>query len=671
MEFFDLIIDNNSDQTDRLYTYGSELPGLVPGSKVAVSFSTGSRKKNAYVHSVIDPPEKKIRGLKYIEEMNDAESLPSDGIAVVDWMRGRYFCRRIDAVKCFTPSGRPPKRTRAAITLFDVEAIRKDAPVPTEEQTAGIEAILPSIKRGEHRVFLIHGVTSSGKTEIYLRIIQECVAQGRTAIMLVPEIALTAQMIQRFFERFGGEPLAVLHSKLSLGERYDQWKRIKDGLVPIVVGARSAVFAPLENIGAIIVDEEHETSYKSDMTPKYDTIEVATKRAALHNAVLVLGSATPSMESLYHSEQGTYQKIVLTERFNLTPLPSVEIIDMRKELQEGNKSIFSRELYRQTTQELEKGKQVIFFLNRRGYSTFLSCRNCGYVMSCDSCGISMTYHKMEAQAVCHYCGKKETVPPECPACGSKYLKHFGTGTEKVEEVARQTFPDATIDRLDMDTAKRKGSADQILRRFGRGETHILIGTQLVAKGLDFEHVGLVGILSADLSLNIPDYRSPERTFQLITQSSGRAGRGDTPGRVLIQTYSPDHYAIQAAAENDHAGFYQQELATRRNIGYPPFSDLIRIVLGASEEVESAQGIEKIKQLLQKKVGADRAMQILGPRPAPLAKVNELYRYQLLIKSYPGEWKIFRNAIWEIKEKVIREKGRVWTLSIDVNPFGFL
>lgn len=671
MEYIDLIIDNSSDQTDRLYTYGSELPGLVPGSKVAVSFSTGSRKKNAYVHSVIEPPDKKIKGLKFIEEMDDTESLPSDGIAVVDWMRSRYFCRRIDAVKCFTPSGRPPKRTRVASSLFDSDATRKAAPVPTSEQMYGIDEILPSIKRKEHRIFLIHGVTSSGKTEIYLRIIQECIEQGRTAIMLVPEIALTTQTIQRFFERFGGEPLAVLHSKLSLGERYDQWKKIKDGLVPIVVGARSAVFAPLENIGAIIVDEEHETSYKSDMTPKYDTIEVAMKRAALHNAVVVLGSATPSMESLYHWEQGDYQKIVLTERFNQTPLPSVEIIDMRKELQEGNKSIFSRELYRQTSQELTAGKQVIFFLNRRGYSTFLSCRNCGYVMSCDSCGISMTYHKTEAQAVCHYCGKKETVPPACPSCGSRYLKHFGTGTEKVEEVARQTFPDAAIGRLDMDTAKRKGSADQILRRFGRGETQILIGTQLVAKGLDFENVGLVGILSADLSLNIPDYRSPERTFQLITQSSGRAGRGDTPGRVLIQTYSPDHYAIQAAAGNDHAGFYQQELDMRRRIGYPPFSDLIRIVLGAAEEEESSQGIKKIKQLLQRKVGEDRAMQILGPRPAPLAKVNELYRYQLLIKSYPEEWEIFRNAIWEIKEKVIKEKGRVWALSIDVNPFGFL
>lgn len=283
----------------------------------------------------------------------------------------------------------------------------------------------------------------------------------------------------------------------------------------------------------------------------------------------------------------------------------------------------------------------------------------------------MTYHKAEAQAVCHYCGKKEIVPPACPSCGSRYLKHFGTGTEKVEEMARQTFPNASIDRLDMDTAKRKGSADQILRRFGKGETQILIGTQLVAKGLDFEHVGLVGILSADLSLNIPDYRSPERTFQLITQSSGRAGRGDSPGRVLIQTYSPEHYAIQAASGNDHDGFYRQELETRRNIGYPPFSDLIRIVLGAAEEEESAQGIEKIRHLLQRKVGSDRAPQILGPRPAPLAKVNELYRHQILIKAYPGEWEIFKNAIWEIKEKVIKEKSKEWTLSIDVNPFGFL
>lgn len=670
MEYVDLIIDNSSDQTDRLYTYGTELPGLVPGSRVAVSFSTGERKKAAYVHSFPGPPEQPFRNLKCVETVDVPASLPPDAIPVADWMRERYFCRRIDAVKCFAPFGNPPKQKRVGKGLFDEVPERMPAPELTGEQAEAMAAIAPAVRSHSHRTFLLHGVTSSGKTEVYLRTIEACRALGRSAILLVPEIALTGQTIRRLLERFGPDEVSVLHSRLSAGERYAQWMRIRQGGAPIVVGARSAVFAPLSNIGAILVDEAHETSYRSDLSPKYDTIEVAQQRAAFYGATVILGSATPSIESLYEAERGAYHTIRLQGRFNQAPLPDIAVVDMRGELRAGNKSIFSRSLFQGVQEELAAGRQTILFLNRRGYSTFLSCRSCGFVMQCDSCGIARTYHKTEGVAVCHYCGSREPVPPSCPVCGNRTLRHFGTGTEKVEEMAAQAFPGARIARLDLDTAKRKGSTEQILRRFAHGQTDILIGTQLVAKGLDFSNVGLVGIVAADLSLNLPDFRASERTYQLVTQAAGRAGRGEKKGRVLLQTYSPEHYAIQAAAANDHVGFYRTESSLRRAMGYPPYSDLIRLLLAAGDEAATAEGAEKIRRLLLRKAGAARADRILGPRPAQVPKADGVPRYQILVKSFPEDREIFTKAIWEIKEKVIKEKGTEWTFAIDVNPFGF-
>jgi primosomal protein N' (replication factor Y) len=344
---------------------------------------------------------------------------------------------------------------------------------------------------------------------------------------------------------------------------------------------------------------------------------------------------------------------------------------MREELKQGNKSIFSIKLYEQIRACLDEGRQVILFLNRRGYSTFLSCRSCGYVMRCEECGISMTYHKARGEVVCHYCGRRTKIPDVCPACGSKYIRHFGTGTEKVEEIAGKTFPDAVIERLDLDTAKRRGSIDAILSRFGKGKTDILIGTQLVAKGLDFSNVGLVGIVAADISLNIPDFRSSERTFQLITQAAGRAGRGTVPGKVVIQSYTPDHYAIQLAARQDYDLFYEAEIKIREQVGYPPFCDILYIILAAETEEEASGGAEKIRQSFLRRVGRDHAVNVLGPRPAPINKASGLYRYQLLIKCTEENWDAYREALWKIKNKVVREKQKEWTLSIDVNPYGFL
>lgn len=670
MEYVNLIIDNSSDKTDMLYTYATETGVFKPGDKVTVPFALGNKKYGAYVHSIADGPDPRIKRYKYIIAKDPSESLPEDAIAICEWMRQRYFCRYIDAAKCFAPAGKATKKAPRDI-FGGMETERISPPTLTAEQRTAVDKIVPYIKKGEHKVFLIHGVTSSGKTEVYLRAIGECLAQNKSAIMLVPEISLTAQTLRRFQERFGSEQLAVLHSKLSNGERYDQWMRIKCGKAKIIIGARSAVFAPTDNIGAIILDEEHETTYKSDMYPKYDAIEVAVKRAQEHRGIVILGSATPSLTSSYRANKEKYERITLKTRYNKTPLPAVDIVDMREELIQGNKSIFSRALYDNMRACLDEKQQIILFLNRRGYSTFLSCRSCGYVVRCEECNISMTYHKAENIAACHFCGRKLSVPEVCPQCGSKYMKYFGAGTEKVEEMAIATFPDAAIQRLDLDTARRKGSAEGILAKFGKGETDILIGTQLVAKGLDFSNVGLVGIVAADVTLNIPDFRSAERTFQLITQAAGRAGRGDKPGKVIIQSYTPDHYAIRLAAKQDYDSFYESEIIIRERIGYPPYSDILYLVLAAETEEDASEGSEKIRNSFLRRVGKVHSANVLGPKPAPITKVGGLYRYQLFIKCPPVYRNMYREALWKIKNKVIKEKNKVWTFSIDINPFGFL
>lgn len=671
MEYINLIIDNISDNTDMLYTFTSEIEGLKPGDKVTVPFTIRNKQHGAYVHSIEGQPDASIKNYKQIIEKDPHISLPADVIEVCDFMRQRYFCRYIDAIRCFAPSGSPPKRRPRKDIFEGSDAEPADPPALTEEQETAVGRIAAFIDRNEHKVFMMQGVTGSGKTEVYIRVIGECIKRQKTAIMLVPEIALTNQTIRRFQERFGAGELAVLHSKLSDGERYDQWMRIRSGIAKVVIGARSAVFAPMENIGAIILDEEHETTYKSDMTPKYDTIEVAIKRADINNGIVILGSATPSLTSAFRAAKGQYEKILLTARYNKTPLPSVDIVDMREELKQGNKSIFSLELYRQIRSCLDEKKQVILFLNRRGYSTFLSCRNCGFVVNCKECNISMTFHKTEGEAVCHFCGRKTKAPTVCPQCGSKYIRYFGAGTEKVEEAASEAFPDAVIERLDMDTAKRKGSAEAILDRFGNKMTDILIGTQLVAKGLDFNNVGLVGIVAADISLNIPDFRSPERTFQLITQAAGRAGRGTDPGRVVIQSYTPDHYAILMAKDQDYDSFYETEIKIRERIGYPPYCDIIYLVLSGASEEEAAGGARAIKAAFLKRTGNDHIKNVLGPRPAPISKIGGLYRYQLFIKCSAADWDLYKEALWRIKSKAAKQKKKTWALYIDVNPFGFL
>ncbi|QOX62475.1 primosomal protein N' [Anoxybacterium hadale] len=671
MKYVNVVIDNNTDHTDNLYTYSCADDNVRVGSKVTVPFAMGNRIKEAYVIQTADQLTEEIKGLKAVDAVDPEISLSEEAVATCIWMKRQYLCRYIDAIKCFTPAGTSSKRGKIRTPYKDATGESSGGKALTPEQKNAVESIRPVIAAGEHNVFLIHGVTGSGKTEIYMKVIEECIGRGRTAIMMVPEISLTPQTIDRFIGRFGTEQIAVLHSKLSLGERYDEWMRIRRGEVKIVIGARSAIFAPLENIGTIVLDEEHETTYKSDMTPKYDAVEVAIRRAKKNHAVVLLGSATPSLVSSYKAEQGEYHKILLKERYNGTPLPDVEIVDMREELKQGNRSIFSVSLYEEIKKNLAEKRQVILFLNRRGYSTFVSCRSCGYVMKCKECGISLTYHKSRNEAVCHFCGHSEKVPVLCPDCGGKYIKHFGTGTEKVEEMTREIFPDYNIDRLDLDTTTKKGSIDKILNSFRKGKTNILIGTQLVAKGLDFSNVGLVGIISADITLNVPDFRSAERTFQLITQAAGRAGRGDRRGRVLIQTYHPDHYAILAAKDHDYDTFYQSESLLRRQLGYPPFSDLMQVVLSAEKEKDALELCRQIAEEFIRGVGEEERRYVLGPQAAPMNKIKGLYRYQLLIKCFPGKRKAYTKVLNNIRLKISTDRNAKYLISVDVNPYSFL
>jgi primosomal protein N' (replication factor Y) len=671
MLYVDLIVDNNTDRTDSLYTYGCAFDSVTVGARVFAPFTSSNREKTAFVAAIKDEPGEGIGKLKYVTRVDDEIALDAHSIEICLWMRKRYYCRYIEAVRCFLPAGTSSKRGKRRTP--EIEDIPEDRRVAlTEEQVAALKRIRPWIDDGRYRTFLIHGVTGSGKTEIYLRAAERTLEKNRGVIVLVPEISLTPQTIGRFVARFGRERVAVLHSKLSAGERYDEWMRVKSGAARIVIGARSAVFAPVRNIGLIVVDEEHEGTYKSDMSPKYDTVEVAIKRARQSGATVLLGSATPSLVSGYRVEKRLYEKLRLRERYNKTPLPEVRIVDMRDELKNGNRTIFSLALYRSLEETLAAGKQAILFLNRRGYSTFVSCRNCGYVMQCEDSGIAMTYHKTEDEAQCHLCGAHRAVPATCPSCGSRYLRFFGAGTEKVEETARELFPAARVERLDFDTAKKKGSAAALLTRFRKGKTQILVGTQLVAKGLDFDNVGLVGIVAADVSLHVPDFRSAERSFQLITQAAGRAGRGGETGSVIIQSYKPEHYAICAAAANDYAGFYSTEILLRKAMDYPPFSDLVQITIGARDEATAAAAAEDLAERLRTRVDAASRKRVLGPGPARINKAGEDFRRLIYVKAPPSDREAFEQFLSEQKRALAASKNSgKYSISVDVNPYNFM
>lgn len=678
MKFVNVVIDNKSNSTDIMYTYACDDDSVKTGSKVYVPFARSKQLREGYVTSSIDDitkiEEEVRKKLKKVERIDQEVSLTEEMIRTAMWMKGRYLCRYIDAVKCFTPAGTRAKRREIRNSISDRETDRKPVEFLTEEQQQAVSAIGNAITRGIHSRFLIHGVTGSGKTEVYIRAAEQALEMGRGVIILVPEISLTGQITERFLAAFGRDSVAILHSRLSSGERYDQWKLIRSGEVRIVIGARSAAFAPVEKLGLVVVDEEHEATYKSDFTPKYDTTEVALKRLQDkdNNGVLVLGSATPSVVTYNRAEDGIFQLIKLTRRYNDTALPQGEIVDMRRELKEGNSTVISRRLAEEIERQLEAGRQVMLMMNRRGYSTFVSCRECGYVAKCPNCGLSLVYHK-NGMMVCHYCGHEERAATACPECGSTFVRYFGSGTEKIEETVQGLFPGRAVDRVDLDSIKKKGELNRKLKRFERGETDILIGTQLIAKGLDFKNVGLVGIVSADVSLNIPDYRSPERAFQLITQAAGRAGRGSEPGKVIIQTYSPQHYAVTMAAAGDYEAFYRAENSFRKYMMYPPYSDIFQIVFTSASEEAAREGATLWHRRLMELLPEEDRVNVFDPQQAYMSRVRDTYRYSLIIKCPRGSRQRYAGMINILQEEETlraRKKKADFIAVVDINPYSF-
>jgi primosomal protein N' (replication factor Y) len=542
----------------------------------------------------------------------------------------------------------------------------------TEEQKSILEKIRPALEKEMYSAFLIYGITGSGKTQVYIEAIRETLNRGKQALVLVPEITLTPQIISRFKANFN-EKVGCFHSRLSAGERFDTWRRIRNGELPIVVGARSAVFSPFQNLGLIVADEEHDPSYKqNDPAPRYNARDVAVMRAKLNNTIAVLGSATPSLESYFNAQKGKYTLCRLTERVDNQKLPSVSTIDLIQERKGGNRNSLSASLASLLKDRMEKTEQAILFLNRRGFSSFVKCQDCGYIEKCPRCDITLTFHRTDFSLRCHYCSYHKKAPQFCPNCQGFQFMYKGTGTQKIEEEIKRNFPLALMERMDLDTTLRKGAHQKILSDFGKKRFNILLGTQMITKGLDFPDVTLVGVISADTSLDFPDFRSKERTFQLLAQVAGRAGRGKQKGEVIIQTYYPEEWAIKLAAEHDFEAFYRKELEQRRELGYPPFNHLILLIFSGKSLKGVTTYAQKFSSRLKEKIKREkiRGVGVLGPAPAPLSKIKNQYRWQLLIKTQnaTNTGSIIKKALQE--EKNLENKKAV-RIIVNVDPMGML
>ena len=534
--------------------------------------------------------------------------------------------------------------------------------VYTEEQQHAIDTFREDYLKGIRKTYLIYGVTGSGKTEVYMEMIASVIKEGKQAIVLIPEIALTYQTVMRFYKRFG-ERISIMNSKMSSGERYDQMMRAKEGAIDVMIGPRSALFTPFANLGLIVIDEEHESTYKSEQIPRYHARETAVERANLEGASVVLGSATPSLEAFYRAQKGEYELLRLQNRAKMQEMPTVYTIDLREELKSGNRSIISGKLHELMADRLRKRQQIMLFINRRGFAGFISCRSCGYVVKCPHCDVSLASHR-GGKLVCHYCGYEEPMISVCPSCGSKHIGGFRAGTQQIEELVKKEFPDARVLRMDMDTTKEKGGHEKILEAFANEEADILIGTQMIVKGHDFPNVTLVGVLAADLSLYADDYRAGERTFQLLTQAAGRAGRGSEKGEVVIQTYSPEHYSIETAAKQDYEAFYPEELAYRTMMGYPPVEQLAAILVTSEDESLLETACSYMKSYAERMNRSQ--VRIIGPASPYVGKVNDVYRRVIYLKHARYE------AMIDLKNKLeqyieINSGFRKVRVQFDFNP----
>ncbi|MGI8785547.1 MAG: replication restart helicase PriA, partial [Acidobacteriota bacterium] len=543
----------------------------------------------------------------------------------------------------------------------------------TPLQATAFAEVMNWVDRRQHRTLVLHGVTGSGKTEIYLQAVSRTLEQGRTALVLLPEIALTPRALELFRARFG-QRVAILHSALSFGERNDEWWRIRKGQASVVIGTRSAVFAPLENLGLIVVDEEHDTSYKQEETPMYNGRDTAIFRGHLDGAAVVLSSATPALETYFQAvEKKKFEYVSLPERVQNRPLPTVHIIDMREEFNKfGKAAVISEFLRDQIAVRLQRRQQVIVLLNRRGYYAFLLCRSCGLTVHCHQCSITLTYHRGLNRLVCHYCGYQRSVPAQCENCRGEYIYYLGEGTEKIEEILGKLFPNAKLARLDRDTTRRKGSFEKILGKFAAGQIDLLVGTQMLAKGHDYPNVTLVGVLSADLGLRMPDFRAAERTFQLLTQVAGRAGRGELPGDVVIQTYYPNHYSLRYACVHDYPEFYAHEIEFRRNFFYPPFSSLANLVVQHTDPARARKLALQVGRSLtagRDRLGTPAALRVIGPARAAIEKIKGRHRYQIIVKS--SDRALLHSFLQEALQQLDHSQFPHRHLRVDIDPVTLL
>lgn len=666
MQYVSVVIDNKSQNTDIFYTYRAP-DSVAVGDKVLVPFARRKKPVDGYVFETGIEPEISPSRIKDISDVDSKRSLNAEMVETAVWMKGRYGTKYIDGIKLFTVGGK--KDTRKMVKIQDGPDEEQVMTLSSDQQKA-VDRIDDQLESGEAGAFLIKGVTNSGKTEVYMRAAEKALALGRTVIVLASEIALSSQIRRRFERRFGKEIVATLHSRLTTSQKLAEWLRIREGTARIIVGARTAVFAPAENIGLIVIDEEHETTYKSDHNPKYETVDVAYKRCLMNGGVLLMGSATPSIVSYSRAKDGIYQLITMNSRIGSSVMPDVEIADMRQEVRDGNRNLLSRRLYDAIRETLDRNEQIILFLNRRGFAPSIFCRDCGARLKCPDCGISLTYHKSLRGAMCHYCGRVFPVPDKCAECGSTELRMMGAGTERIQEQVEELFPDASTARFDLDTATSQKEIDKTISDFEKGKTNILIGTQILAKGLDFGNVGLVGIVLADTTLNIPDYRASERTFQLITQVSGRAGRRSGRSRVIIQTFEPEDDAIAAAARGDYEEFYETELLHRRIMNYPPFSDIIALSFtGADDRVTEDQLMEKaeaFRQMLMNIPGMPPGAQFLKVKPDTL-RTGGKERVTFIVKAPKGTRSGYVRLFMEERERGMERKDP-WHIEIDINPY---
>lgn len=729
--FAGIVVNNESQAVDRVFTYrvpDKLQEDIKIGQLVKIPFGRSSILIAGFVYFLKDSLEEDINNIKEVHSIyKSSEFFTDKQLSLIEYIRKTYLSTYLEAIKLFLPPGiiagaeaktkevlypskelenkyikepyekiysevkqKPGVYTKSelmrklTISLSPINTLIKNgflcinkevvnryntreyALYGKKQLNADQLRAIESILHSTNDIFLLQGVTGSGKTEVYMSLVEEKMKEGLSSIILVPEISLTPQMVERFKGRFGND-IAIFHSRLSEGERYDEWFRVKNNKVKLAIGARSAIFLPFDNLGLIVVDEEHENSYKSDSSPKYHVRDIARVISENTGCKVVFGSATPSIEAFYQAQNNEISLVKLDKRIDGASLPIISLVDMREELSNNNKSIFSKQLYEEINLRLLKKEQIILFLNRRGFSTFVSCRKCGFVFKCPNCDIALTYHN-NGKLVCHYCGHHESSRSLCPSCGSKYVKYFGIGTEKLESEIKRVFPQARVIRMDFDTTRRKNSYEQIYNDFKQGNADILLGTQMIAKGLDFPNVTLVGVISADLSLNLPDFRSAERTFQLITQVAGRAGRDKKPGKVIVQTYTPHHYSLQCAKNYDYIGFFNDEIKIRELMNDPPFSKILSIILSSEKEDILIKKSNEVGIVLKDKY-KEHSFEILGPSPCILSKIKNVFRWQLILKG-----SISSEVAASIKSDVYNLIKDVYSdirINIDVNPNSLL